>query len=154
MAERTERQAEAERALRRGELKEALAIFRELLVEAPDDPQIKARIAAIESLVQPRELSEAPAKSAPSVDRERAPTLEETAETLFENGDVAGAIAVYERILRDRPEHELARERCAELKALHVRLRPETAESIEGLPMNRPDLMKALLARIAVRRKS
>lgn len=153
MPDRAQRVTEAERALRRGELREALEQYRALLAEAPDDPAVRARIAAIESLVQPKELAGGPAvpQPVPTFDLSRPPTLEQTAEMLFERGDVPAAIATYRRILQDRPDHDLARERCAELLDLHA-LSPHAPPS-PALPRTRPELLEALLTRIASRRK-
>jgi tetratricopeptide (TPR) repeat protein len=152
MPAQSQRQADAERAVRRGELKEALSILRQMLAESPGDAQVQVRIAAIESLVQPRELSEARAVPvAPSIDFTRPPTLEQTAEMLLERGDVAGAIATYQRVLKDRPDHELARERCRELEDLHAVI--PRSPAVPTLPESKPELFEALLARIAARRK-
>ena len=100
MSERVQRQAEAERAVRRGELKQALAIYRELAREAPEDPLVPSRIATIESLLQPDEISvSGPAPVPPaSLSLSRSATLEQTAEMHFERGDIKGAVATYERI--------------------------------------------------------
>ena len=113
--------AEAERALRRGELKEALRLYHEVLALEPESPPVRARIASIEALVQPSELAERPVDlSPPRPAHEKPPTAEQTAEMLFERGDYQGALAAYERILQARPGHELARERLLEMQ----RLRP------------------------------
>ena len=97
--------------------------------------------------------------TATGIDFSRPNTLEQTAEMLFERGDLAGAIATYERVLRDRPDHDLARERCAELQRLAELgprpSRPPTAEMpvVLPLPAGKSDMLEALLARIATRRK-
>lgn len=157
MSERAQRQADAERAVRRGELKEGLAIYRALLAEDPEDPAVRARIATIESLLQPQELTNlppAPASPPPAIDLARSATLEQTAELLFERGDVAGALATYERVLKERPDHDLARERHHELQRLFgaSAARPPMPKE-PPLPLGKPELLEALLARISTRRK-
>lgn len=157
MSELAQMMFEAERSVRRGELKQALQIYRELLERAPRDTQVHARIATIESLLQPHELSGSPSSHAmPGLDLSRSTTLEQTAEMLFERGDLAGAIATYERVLRERPDHELARERCVELKRLfdlHAPPVPGRATPGLSLPRGKSDMLEALLGRIASRRK-
>jgi tetratricopeptide (TPR) repeat protein len=152
MSHRAQNQAEAERAVRRGELKQALFLYRRMLDEDPDDAAAKTRIAAIESLMQPHELSGLSLRTPalPSLDLARPPTLEQTAEMLFERGDVAAALATYEMILKDRPDHDLARERMGELAQL-MALTPTVRKP--DLPQGKPEMLEALLARIASRRK-
>ncbi|HEY3449002.1 MAG TPA: tetratricopeptide repeat protein [Myxococcales bacterium] len=159
MSDRVQRQAEAERAVRRGELKQALALYRELAREVPEDPLIPSRIATIESLLQPDEISVAgcaPTPPASGMSLSRSSTLEQTAELLFERGDLPGAIATYERVLKERPDHDLARERHAELQHL-TSLTPASAaagpRAAPPLPQQKPEMLEALLARIANRRK-
>ncbi len=146
---------EAERAVRRGDLKEALALFRQLLAQAPDSSALRARIAAVESLVQPKELSAGrPALPPPgSLNFERPPTLEQVAEALFDRGDLAGAAATYERILKARPEHQLAHERLLELRAAAATL-PERRPPSQALPRDKVRLLEELLARVASRRRA
>lgn len=158
MSDRVQRQAEAERAVRRGELKQALAIYRELAREAPEDPLLPSRIATIESLLQPDEISAAGPAPAPDAGASlsRSATLEQTAEVLFERGDIAGAVATYERVLKEKPGNELARERHAELAhlaQLSTPARPAGPASALARPKQGPELLEALLSRIAQRRK-
>jgi tetratricopeptide (TPR) repeat protein len=146
-------EAEAERALRRGELKEALRLYHQVLAASPDSPAVRTRIASIESLVQPSELAERPLDQAPQRSaRERPPTPEQTAEMLFERGDYQGALAAYERILAARPDHQLARERHAEIGQL-ISLNPRSSAP-PSLPDDKEGLLEALLVRIASRRKA
>ncbi len=156
MTQREQRQAEAERAVRRGELREALGLYRALLDETPDEG-LRARIATIESLLQPDELAgraSAPVQPAPTLGRPA--TLEQAAEQLFEQGDIPGALSLYQRILAGRPDHELARERLAELQVLApnvpVQVPPRPLPT-QPEPRDPPALLEALLARIAERRK-
>ncbi|MGI5863441.1 MAG: hypothetical protein ACOX6T_15495 [Myxococcales bacterium] len=145
--------AGAERALRRGELKEALRLYHQVLSLEPENPPVRARIASIEALVQPSELAEQPLDlSMARPVREKPPTAEQTAEMLLERGDYRGALAAYERILQARPNHELARERLLEVQQL-VDLNPRSAEP-PALPEDKAGLLEALLVRIASRRKA
>ncbi|MGC4114074.1 MAG: hypothetical protein QM765_05330 [Myxococcales bacterium] len=160
MSDRVQRQAEAERAVRRGELKQALALYRELARETPEDPLIPSRIATIESLLQPDEIIAAsfvpaPAQASP-LSLSRSATLEQTAEQLFERGDIKGAVALYQKVLAEKPDNELARERYEELAQL-TSPRPEPVAPQDPpappLPAEKPELLEALLARITHRRK-
>lgn len=146
---------DAERAVRRGDLKEALALFRQLLALEPDSSAVRARIAAVESLLQPQELSAGrPAQPVPgSLSFERPPTLEQVAEALFDRGDIAGAAATYERVLKARPGHQLARERLLEIQAAAAS-QPEQRPPSRALPRDKDRLFEELLARIASRRRA
>lgn len=151
---RSPREIEAERAVRRGEFKVALGIYRQLLAERPDDPAIASRIRSIESLAQPSEL-----ESALRIDRpitspapERPLTMEQQAELLFERGDFQGALATYQRLLQSRPNHELARERLREIQTL-ASLQPGPAPD-PALPSEPTAMLEALLVRIASRRRA
>lgn len=152
---RTQPEIDAERAVRRGDLKEGLLLYRGLLAGRPGDAQLLSRIATIEGLLQPSELND-PALKAPvaPVPRrtERPPTPEQQAEMLFDRGDFAGALATYERILVARPDHELARERAHEIRIL-AGMQPE-APPVPLLPADRQGILEALLVRIATRRKA
>lgn len=153
MPDPAETKETAERAVRRGELSEALRLYRRLLAESPGDDAARARIAAIQSLLQPHELT-APssAPSLPDVHLPQTPTPEQRAELLFERGDLAAALAAYERIVEERPENELARERRTELAELCA-ISHGTPKRPKPLPP-RSQLLEALLERIAARRKT
>jgi hypothetical protein len=115
MSERVQRQAEAERAVRRGELKQALAIYRELAREAPRTRSSPRASPPSSRCCSRRDLRRRPAPAAPTWSR--SATLELAAEALFEQGDLRG---------RWRPtaaaagpaDNELARERLLELQHL------------------------------------
>src|SRR4051794_29679667 len=147
---RSQPEIDAERAVRRGDLKEGLLLYRGVLAERPGDPQLLARIATIEGLLQPSELND-PALRAPPAPAprraERPPTPEQQAEMLFDRGDYPGALATYERILVARPDHQLARERAHEIRVL-AGMQP-AAPPAPALPADRPGILEALLVRIA-----
>lgn len=146
-------ESDAERAVRRGEFKEALRLYHQLLGLAPDNPPVRARIASIEALVQPSELADRPSEAAAAHSaREKPPTPEQTAEMLFERGDYRGALAAYERILQARPDHGLARERLTEIKQF-VAFSPRSSAPPK-LPADEKGIYEALLVRIASRRKA
>ncbi len=144
---------EADRAVRRGELKQALVFLRRLLERDPASETLQARVRSLESLLQPRELLAPQALAPPvgSANSERPPTIEQVAEALLDRGDITGALSTYERVVFARPNHQLARERLQELQGL---ARTHTdQEPSEGLPQAKDHLYEALLARIASRRR-
>ena len=145
---------DAERALRRGELHEAVAIFRSLLAREPGSLELQARIRSVESLLQPREVGAGRPPSPPtgSLSFERPPTLEQVAEALFDRGDYAGAVSTYQRVLQARPDHLLARERLEEIRAV-AQHQPADEPRATELPLARDRLYEELLARIASRRR-
>ena len=145
---------EADRAVRRGELKEALVLLRQLLERDPASEALQARVRSVESLLQPKELF-APQALLPRVGSrsfEHPPTLEQVAEALFDHGDIAGALSTYERVLLARPNHQLARERLQEIRAV-AGARPKAPGRAEALPKAKDRLYEELLARIASRRR-
>lgn len=147
--------AEAERCIRRGDLREALALYREILASNPQDAATAGRIGALSELLS----ADGPAAPMPAPFRLATPppahTAEQRAEVLFEKGEYPAALAAYDEILRARPDHELARERHREIEALAgAALSPAKAGPSEPpLPRgSRKELLEALLARIATRR--
>jgi tetratricopeptide (TPR) repeat protein len=139
----------ADRALRRGELSEAFALFQELERAFPDDLALRAKIANLKESLQPAELFNAKSnfKAEPTV----APSSEtEAAERLAATGDSAGAISIYRRLLAERPDNELIRDRLAELFT-HARAsapRPPRPEH------RREAVLGDLLSRIGARRRT
>jgi len=144
-AERSELEGRAKRCVQRGELKEALEIYRALSLSFPEDAALARRIENLEENLQPAELLNAKASFTPEPqleDRSEAPEAE--GERLFAVGDLAGAMAAYRRALKEKPDSELIRERLEELFRL-ARAR--------ALPEDPPELLHALLERIAARRR-
>ncbi len=138
----------ADRALRRGELSEAFALFQELEQAFPDDAGLRAKITNLKESLQPAELfnTRSNFKAEPAV----APTSEsEAAERLVASGDYAGAIATYRRLLVDRPDNELIRDRLAELFT-HARAVPRPSRPEQ----RREAVLGDLLSRIGARRRT
>ncbi|MFN7134416.1 MAG: hypothetical protein ACK4N5_20215, partial [Myxococcales bacterium] len=120
------------------------------------DAALAARVASIQSLAQPNELErsarELASAAAAPLPTERPLSAEQQAEMLFERGDYTGALATWERVLKARPDNQLARERLEEIRAL-LALRPQNAPE-PALPADRNGMLEALLVRIASRRKA
>lgn len=144
--ERQALETKAERALRRGNFAEAVAIFRDVALAFPDDAALAARIAELEANLGPGEArARAPISAEPS-GVFRSPMHE--AEALAARGDFAGAIATYRRLLADNPGLELVKERLAELFQL---AQASTAPKHE---VSREQVLEHLLDRISTRKRS
>ncbi len=156
-AERSELEARAERCIRRGELSDAVGLYRALCAAHPEDLSLERRLQNLEESLEPGELlkvkgmspAAAPA-SAPSGPGKVGP--EQEGERLFALGDYSGAMAAYRRALKEKPESELIRERLEELYRL-ARAAPAHSPTGRTLPENPESLLSALLDRIAARRR-
>ncbi|MBL9039175.1 MAG: hypothetical protein JNG84_11705 [Archangium sp.] len=145
--ERSEIEAQAERALRRGELSHAFTLFRQLTAAFPDDAALRTRVDELEGSLQPAELMSAKAnfRAEPS----GPPTSAvDDAEQRAARGDYAGAIAVYRRLLTERPDSQLLRERLSELFQL-AQARPSAPR-----PRTREAMLSELLDRVGSRKRS
>ncbi|HEX9573596.1 MAG TPA: hypothetical protein VF994_05835 [Myxococcales bacterium] len=111
----------AERAVRRGELLEALQLFEELIVREPGDERVRQRMESVRALVQPAELSDRrrpePEEAEP---RPATGTLTdaEQGELHASAGRFVEALRCYERASAASPDNELLRERLEELREL------------------------------------
>ncbi len=145
--ERRALEATAERHLRRGELREAVAVLHHLVQALPDDAALAERLAQLEENLQPAELMSP--KAALRSDPKTAPSPMHDAEALASRGDFAGAITIYRRLLEQNPAADLVRERLAELFQLAQARSPQrpTASS-------RAQVLEHLLERIATRRRT
>lgn len=114
--EREALEAKVERSLRRGELAEALALYRELENAFPHDRSLARRITELQENLQPAELTNPTSnfRSQPAASGIADAPLA-AAETCASQGDYKGAIALYRRLMTERPDSELIRERLAEL---------------------------------------
>ena len=152
---RAEMVAHAERALRRGELTEALSLFEKLCRTFPQDPALALKLTTVREMLQPEEI-QALRSSATPLPRERiaqgpsSPVAE--GERLFALGDYVGAAAAYRRALQERPDSELIRERLVELFQLAQTL-PSQSPTDRKLPQQVEPLLLALLDRVASRRR-
>lgn len=148
-ADRQALEARADRCLRRGELSEAFALYRELTAAFPGDAALRARVQELEGSLQPAELMSAKANfRAEPADAPRSET--EQAEQLAAAGDYAGAIAAYRRLLTARPDNELVRERLHELFTLARAAAPRPSAPTA----RREAVLGELLSRIGARKRS
>jgi hypothetical protein len=147
----TEKEALAERHLRRGEWARALELFVALAEEFPANPAFAQKAQHIRDNLQPSELTH-PKARAPGAEVVSALTPEQEGERRFSLGDYAGAAACYRRALRDKPQSELIQERLAELFAL-AQVAPTARPEPEALPREREPRLKELLERIASRKR-
>ena len=152
---RAEMVAHAERALRRGELSEAVGLYERLCRAFPQDEALSLKLANLREMLQPEEL-QALRSSAPPLPVERIPQGPSSpvaeGERLFALGDYAGAAAAYRRALQERPNSELIRERLEEIFRL-ARALPVTSPTDRKLPRQTEPLLHALLDRLAARRR-
>ena len=112
----------SERAVRRGELHAALALFDELIALAPDDERIRQRRESVRALLQPAELSNGhrpePDEPEPAPAADRTLTDAEQGELHASAGRFLEALRCYERALAAAPDNQLVRERLEELREL------------------------------------
>jgi tetratricopeptide (TPR) repeat protein len=133
--------AQAERLIRRGELREALAALLALVRQHPADEHLKQRLVAVRSLVDD------PPKQPPKTG---SFPPEQVAEAFAAKGDLKSAVAIYEKLHQFRPDHVPTRERLAHFRAL---TRPPSAPTPAPVPAPLPSdpraLLEELLRRVA-----
>lgn len=135
--------------MRRGELSEAFSLFKQLIAAFPDDEPLRRRVTELEQSLQPAELLSAKANF--RAEPQQAPrTATEQAERLAESGDYAGAVAAYRRLLAERPESDLVKERLEELYVLAQAAAPRPSAPTA----RREAVLGELLSRIDARRRS
>lgn len=151
---RAEMQARADRALRRGELAEAVGLYEALAQQFPQDEALAQKLALLRESLQPMELQSAKARppihEAPVTQGPSSPVQE--GERLFALGDYAGAAAAYRRALQERPDNELLQERLVELYRLAT-ISPRHSPTDKALPKEPEHRLQALLDRLAARRR-
>jgi tetratricopeptide (TPR) repeat protein len=144
--------ARAERALRRGELTEAVSLYDTLCQTFPEDQALRLKHANLCEMLQPSEAQALQSAARPP----RAPlgpsSPSAEGERLFALGDYVGAAAAYRRALQERPDSELIRERLEELYRL-ARALPVHSPTDRALPLEPEPLLEALLDRVAARRR-
>lgn len=149
---RAEMQARAERALRRGELSDAVSLYETLVQTFPSDEALAQKLALLRESLQPMELakSKPPPPEKPQSLGPSSPVQE--GERLFALGDYAGAAAAYRRALQERPGNDLIQERLVELYRLAT-ASPTHSPTDRALPKEREHRLQALLDRLAARRR-
>jgi tetratricopeptide (TPR) repeat protein len=156
---RAEMVAHAERALRRGELGEAVSLYESLCRAFPEDAALALKLTNLREMLQPEELqmlqalrasAHAEAEAEPVPQGPSTPVAE--GERLFALGDYVGAAAAYRRALHDQPGNELIRERLVEVYRL-ARALPVHSPTDRKLPRQAEPLLHALLDRLAARRR-
>jgi tetratricopeptide (TPR) repeat protein len=121
---RAEMVAHAERALRRGELIEAVSLYESLCQSFPEDSTLALRLTHVREMLQPEELQMLRTSRANTQVEEPEPvpqgpsTPVAEGERLFALGDYVGAAAAYRRALQAQPHNELIRERLVEVYRL------------------------------------
>jgi tetratricopeptide (TPR) repeat protein len=145
--------SKADRAVRRGEMSEAVRLYEDALKQNPSDAALATKLDHLRASLQPSELMSGkipvPEQSGPHL----VPmTPEQEGERLFGLGDYAGAAAAYRRALRDKPDSELIKERLFELYRL-AQTAPRHSPTDKALPKEKDALLKALLDRISARKK-
>ncbi len=144
--ERAQWESAAERALRRGELSEALGALRRLAAAFPADEHVAARLARLQDALEPAELLNPKATFRAEPDGPPQSPLDD-AERRAARGDFVGAIRLYQQLLAAQPTNQLARERLDELTRLSQVQAPRSSPpTVEGT-------LNALLHRISSRRR-
>ncbi len=147
-------EARADRALRRGELAEALGLYEALVRAFPDDAALALKLSNLRDSLQPSELQALEALRPPEAAflplSPSSPVQE--GERLFVLGDYVGAAAAYRRALQERPDSELLKERLIELYRLSKEM-PLQSPTDKALPEEAQPRLQALLDRVAARRR-
>ncbi|MBF5040993.1 tetratricopeptide repeat protein [Aggregicoccus sp. 17bor-14] len=150
---RAETESRAERALRRGDLSEAVSLYESLVAAFPADAALAGRLAQLRESLQPMELQSPKASFREPAGHARRPsTPAQEGERLFALGDYAGAAAAYRRALAERPDSELLKERLLELFRL-AQAAPKHSPTDQALPREPAAKLEALLDRLAARRR-
>ena len=152
--ERAQLESTADRARRRGEMAEAVRLYRAILQAFPDDAALAEKLARLAETLQPMELSSAKAPRSETPARGSSVPLseEQEGERLFQLGDYAGAAKAYRRALAQKPDSPLIQERLMELVAL-AQSAPRHSPTDKALPDRPEPLLQALLDRISARKR-
>ncbi|MFY1827919.1 hypothetical protein ACN47A_18510 [Myxococcus fulvus] len=153
-AARVEMEARADRALRRGELVEALDLYEALILAFPGDGLLADKLANLRESLQPLELQKLEASRPPEEPElplgPSSPAQE--GERLFALGDYVGAAAAYRRAVQERPDNELFKERLLEVYRMAKEM-PLQSPTDKALPKAPQPRLQALLDRVASRRR-
>jgi tetratricopeptide (TPR) repeat protein len=146
-------EARAERALRRGELAEALGLFEQLAQSFPSEEGLARKLHLLRESLQPQELQHLQNRLREPANLTLGPSSPmQEGERLFVLGDYVGAAAAYRRALQERPGNELILERLGELYRLAREL-PVQSPTDKALPEDPAAKLQALLDRLASRRR-
>jgi tetratricopeptide (TPR) repeat protein len=142
-----------DRSRRRGDMAQALSLYRQALEQDPSDVALEQRIQELEGSLQPLELMNPKARAGQDASGKGA-SLEEEAERLVAAGDLTAGLGLYRRALSARPESALLQERVAELFA-QVRAAPAPGIPHPGTGALDPEQkLKVLLDRITSRKRA
>lgn len=152
--ERAQLESGADRARRRGEMAEAVRLYRAVLAAFPEDGALREKLVRLEETLQPMELTsaKAPRSETPAKGSPLPLTEEQEGERLFHLGDYAGAAKAYRRALAHKPDSPLVQERLMELVSL-AQSAPRHSPTDKALPDRPEPLLQALLDRIAARKR-
>lgn len=120
--------SQVERAVRRGEFAEALALLDPWLAAHPGDAALQAKRELVAEMSGP--------VRRPSTAERLEPSREGRAEQLASEGRFEEATALYAELVRERPDAALVRERWLELRRLVPQ--PAVAPPPAAVPENAP----------------
>jgi tetratricopeptide (TPR) repeat protein len=152
---RAETESRAERALRRGDLADAVGLYEALVAAFPEDEALARKLSELRDSLQPMELQSPKARFRDpdaGAGSQRPATPAQEGERLFALGDYAGAAAAYRRAVAERPDSELLKERLLELFRL-AQAAPRHSPTDRALPREPAERLEALLNRVASRRR-
>lgn len=158
--QRTDAEAKADRAVRRGELATALSLYQAIVKAFPSDAVIAKKLKRVEEMLQPTELTSSKVRQAAEGPPPSHPM--EQAEAFANAGRYAEAIALYRKLLAEKPESVLLKERLGELfdlaqaQAGPARPSPHSSapqQSREGEERAPGDVLSSLLGRISSRKR-
>jgi len=144
--ERSALESQAERHLRRGEISDAWAKLQKIAEQFPEDTALAERLAQLEQSLDPTERRRVASSKVEIAGAHKSPMHE--AEALAAAGKYAEAITIYRRLLSDRPDWDLVKERLAELFQL-AQVTTSTRPTV-----NRQDVLEHLLERISSRKRA
>lgn len=143
--DRATAETQLERHVRRGELSEAWSVLERLASAFPEETTFSERLAQVEQGLDPAERRRVAMTRVEPTGKHKTPMHE--AEALAAAGRYKEAIGIYRRLLEQRPDWELVKERLAELFQLAQVAAPHRQ------PVNRENLLEHLLDRITARRR-
>lgn len=144
--ERSALESQADRHLRRGEISDAWAKLQKIAEQFPEDTALAERLAQLEQSLDPAERRRVAIAKVEITGTHKSPMHE--AEALAAAGKYAEAITIYRRLLSERPDWDLVKERLAELFQL-AQVTTSTRPAV-----NRESVLEHLLERISSRKRA